>query len=172
MDDGRLVCRNPRVTLIKLRQDLLDAYYAIGEPKFFDSELPKNHNVFNWNDYHYTEGFLAQSTRFFDTFAFEVLEDGDEQSDLGKKILGLLNTDKTKKLDNKSTKDKSGADDTPKDQQSGKSQPMDKLGYRSDIGKSGYKSDGGNSGGKPRYKSGGGQDRMQPGQENDGEKSD
>ncbi|KAG9063588.1 hypothetical protein KI688_004473 [Linnemannia hyalina] len=39
--------------------------------------------------------------------------------------------DKTKKPDNKSTKDKS------------------------DDGKSGYKSDGGKSGGKPRYKSGG-----------------
>jgi hypothetical protein len=122
--DGKLVYRNPRATLIKLRQDILKVYPAIGEPKFFDSELPKNHNVFNWNDYHYTEGmdykpppvlqhsevtltdaakrherdlvsiqgFLAQSTRFFDTFAFEVLEDGDDQSELGKKILGLLNT--------------------------------------------------------------------------------
>ncbi|KAF9110404.1 hypothetical protein BGX30_007997 [Mortierella sp. GBA39] len=115
-----------RLTLIKLRQDLVDVYPVIGEPKFFDSELPKKHNVFNWNDYNYTDtegmdyklppvlqhsgitltdtakrherdlvsiqGFLAQSTRFFDTFAFEVLEDGDEQSDLGKKILGLFNT--------------------------------------------------------------------------------
>ncbi|KAF9084377.1 hypothetical protein BGX29_002588 [Mortierella sp. GBA35] len=122
--DGRLVYKNPRATLIKLRQELLDVYPAIGEPKFFDSELPKNHDVFNWNDYHYTEGmdykpppvlqhsevsltdtakrherdlvsiqgYLAQSTRFFDTFAFEIVEDGDEQSDLGRKVLGFLNT--------------------------------------------------------------------------------
>ncbi|KAG9060843.1 hypothetical protein KI688_007912 [Linnemannia hyalina] len=207
--DGKLVYRNPRATLIKLRQDILKVYPAIGEPKFFDLELPKNHNVFNWNDYHYTEGmdykplpvlqhsevtltdaakrherdlvsiqvFLAQSTRFFDTFAFEVLEDGDDQSELGKKILGLLNTHGNDKEESLFTleslaakkaaadlarktyknKDNSGSGDKRKDQQ---------------FGKSGYKSDGGKSGGKPQNKSGSGQGRKQPDQGNEGEKSD
>jgi hypothetical protein len=44
--DGRLVYKNPRVTLIKLRQELLDVYPAMGEPKFFDLELPKKSRHF------------------------------------------------------------------------------------------------------------------------------
>ncbi|KAF9136646.1 hypothetical protein BG015_003062 [Linnemannia schmuckeri] len=265
--DGKVVYKNPRVTTLKLYQDLLDVYPAIGELKFLDSELPKNHDVFNWNDYHYTEGmdykpppvlqhsevslsgpakrhesdlvsiqgYLAQSVRFFDTCAFEIVEDGEEQSDFGKKMLGFLNTvgistvhdasrisrmrenlyldelgikhgndkeeslftleslaakkaaadlvrktykkyeppkDKTKKPDNKTSKDKSGSGDKPKDQQSDKSYSKDKSGYKSDNGKSGYKSDGGKSGGKPRNKSSGGQGRKLSDQGNDGEKSD
>jgi len=265
--NGKVVYRNARATTLKLYQELLDVYPAIGEPKFFDSELPKDHEVFIWNDYHYTEGmdykpppvlqhsevslsetgkrherdlvsiqgYLAHATRFYDTFAHEIVRDGDADSDLGKRALGFLNTvristahdasrisrmreslyldelgikhgndkeeslftleslaakkaaadlvrktykkyeppkDKTKKPDDKSSKDKSGSNDNPKDQKSGKSQPKDKSGYKSDNDKSGYKSDGGKSGGKPWNKSGGGQGKKQSDQGNDGEKSD
>ncbi|KAG9061074.1 hypothetical protein KI688_002271 [Linnemannia hyalina] len=264
--DGKVVCK-PRATTLKLYEELLNIYPAIGEPKFFDSELPKNHDVFDWNDYHYTEGmdykpppvlqhsevsltdaakrherdlatiqgYLAHTTRFYDTLAHEIIKNKESDSAHGKRTLGFLNTvrisashdasrisrmrenlyldelgikhgndkeeslftleslaakkaaadlvrktykkyeppkDKTKKPDNKSIKDKSATDDTPKDQQSGKSQPKDKSGYRSDNGKSGYKSDGGKYGSKPRYKSGGSQGRKQPDQGNDGEESD
>ncbi|KAG9062269.1 hypothetical protein KI688_006601 [Linnemannia hyalina] len=264
--DGKVVCK-PRATTLKLYEELLNIYPAIGEPKFFDSELPKNHDVFDWNDYHYTEGmdykpppvlqhsevsltdaakrherdlatiqgYLAHTTRFYDTLAHEIIKNKESDSAHGKRTLGFLNTvrisashdasrisrmrenlyldelgikhgndkeeslftleslaakkaaadlvrktykkyeppkDKTKKPDNKSIKDKSATDDTPKDQQLGKSQPKDKSGYRSDNGKSGYKSDGGKYGSKPRYKSGGGQGRKQPDQGNDGEESD
>lgn len=267
IDQDGLEYKNPRATVIKLRQRLLDVYPAIGEPKFFDSELPKNHNVFNWSDFHYTEGMdykpppvlqhsevsladaakkherdlvsiqgsLAHSTRFLDTLAFELVDDEEEESDVGRKVLGFLNAfrislahdtskisrmrenlyldelgikhgndkeeslftleslaakkaaadlvrktykkyeppkDKTKKPDNKSSKDNSGSGDKPKDKQSGKSQTKDKSGYKSDSGKSGYKSDGGKSGGKSWNKSGGGQSKKQSDQGNDGEKSD
>ncbi|KAF9904171.1 hypothetical protein EC991_002965 [Linnemannia zychae] len=53
---GKVVYKNPRATTLKLYPELIDAYPAIGESKFFDSELPKNHDVFNWHDFHYTEG--------------------------------------------------------------------------------------------------------------------
>ncbi|KAG9060776.1 hypothetical protein KI688_008894 [Linnemannia hyalina] len=265
--DGKVV-HKPRATTLKLYQELIDVYPAIAEPKFFDSELPKNHDVFEWNDFHYTEGmdykpppvlqhsevsladtakrherdlatiqgYLAHTTRFYDTCAHEIVNSGKVDME---HILSFLNTvristshdasrisrmrenlyldelgikhgndkeeslftleslaakkaaadlvrktykkyeppkDRTKKPDNKFTKDKSGTGDKPKDQQSGKSQSKDKSGYKSDNGKSGYKSgyksDGGKSDGKSRYKSGGGQGRKQPDQGNDGEKSD
>ncbi|KAG0314263.1 hypothetical protein BGZ97_009457 [Linnemannia gamsii] len=57
--DGGLVYKNPRATLSKLRQDVPDFYPVIGEPKFFDAGLHKTHDVFKWNDYHYTEVLLA-----------------------------------------------------------------------------------------------------------------
>ena len=47
IEPNGLAYKNPRATVIKLRQKLLDVYPAIGEPKFFDAELPKNHDVFN-----------------------------------------------------------------------------------------------------------------------------
>jgi hypothetical protein len=104
--DGGLVYKSPRATLSKLRQDVPDIYPVIGEPKFFDAGLHKTHDVFKWNDYHYTEGmdykpppvlqhseasltdavkrhecdlvsiqgYLVQSTRVFDTVAFEIVE--------------------------------------------------------------------------------------------------
>ncbi|KAG0273297.1 hypothetical protein BGZ95_010879, partial [Linnemannia exigua] len=54
--DGKVVYKNPRATTLKLYPELLEAYPAIGETKFFNSELPKDHEVFNWNDFHYTDG--------------------------------------------------------------------------------------------------------------------
>jgi hypothetical protein len=265
--DGKVVYKNSRATTLKLYQELIDAYPAIAESKFFDSELPKNHEVFNWNDFHYTEGmeykpppvlqhsevsltdpakrherdlvsiqgYLAHTTRFYDTCAHEIVDDGESDSELGKRMLSFLNTvristahdasrisrmreslyldelgikhgndkeeslftleslaakkaaadlvrktykkyeppkDKTKKPDNKTSKDRSGSGDKPKDKQPGKQQSKDKSGYKSDSGKSGYKSDGGKSGGKPWNKSGGGQGKKQSDQGNDGEKSD
>ncbi|KAF8924690.1 hypothetical protein BGZ47_003759, partial [Haplosporangium gracile] len=121
--DGKVVYKHPRATTLKLYQELLDVYPAIGEPKFFDSELPKNHEVFNWNDFHYTEGmdykpppvlqhsevslkdtgrpherdlvsiqgYLAHATRFYDTFAHEIVKPGDPDSDLSQRALSFLN---------------------------------------------------------------------------------
>ncbi|OAQ26179.1 hypothetical protein K457DRAFT_22579 [Linnemannia elongata AG-77] len=48
--DGNVVCK-PRATTLKFYDELLEVYTAIGEPKFFDSEFPKSHEVFDWNDY-------------------------------------------------------------------------------------------------------------------------
>lgn len=122
--DGKVVYKQPRATTLKLYQELLDVYPAIGEPKFFDSELPKNHDAFNWNDFHYTEGmdykpppvlqhsevsltdtakrherdlvsiqgYLAHSTRFYDTYAHEIVRAGDFDSALGRQTLSFLNT--------------------------------------------------------------------------------
>ncbi|KAF9426739.1 hypothetical protein BGZ94_006086 [Podila epigama] len=53
---GRVANKRPRATTLKISQELLEKYPAIGEAQFFDSELPKNHSIFNWKDYHYTEG--------------------------------------------------------------------------------------------------------------------
>ncbi|KAF9539692.1 hypothetical protein EC957_005109 [Mortierella hygrophila] len=268
-EQDRKVVYKPRETTLKLYQELLN------EPKFFDSELPKDHDAFDWNNYHYTEGmnykpppvlqhsevsltdtakrhgrdlvsiqgYLAHTTRFYDTFcqsvtldttqrpqilytfAHEIIKDGESKSTFGKRMLGFLNTvristshdafrisrmrenlyhdelggipfhfgitgcqkkpaadlvrktykkyeppkDKTKKPDNKSTKDTSGTGDKSKDHQLGKSRSKDKSGYKSDSGNSG---DGGKSDGKPRYKSGDGQGRKQSDKGNDREKSD
>ncbi|KAF9120726.1 hypothetical protein BGW39_011132, partial [Mortierella sp. 14UC] len=41
--DGKVVRKNPQATTLKLYQELLDVYPAIGEPKFFASELPEKH---------------------------------------------------------------------------------------------------------------------------------
>ncbi|KAG9070401.1 hypothetical protein KI688_009738 [Linnemannia hyalina] len=121
--DGKVVCK-PRATTLKLYEELLNIYPAIGEPKFFDSELPKNHEVFDWNDYHYTEGmeykpppffqhsevsltdaakrhkrdlatiqgYLAHTTRFYDTLAHEIIKNKESNSAHGKRTLGFLNT--------------------------------------------------------------------------------
>ncbi|KAF9322970.1 hypothetical protein BGZ91_003916 [Linnemannia elongata] len=121
---GKVVCKNTGATILELYQELLDVYPAIGEPKFFDSELPKNHEVFTWDDFHYTEGmdykppsvlqhsevtlsdtgkrherdliaiqgYLAHTTRFYDTFAHEVIKSGVSDSALGKRTLDFLNT--------------------------------------------------------------------------------
>lgn len=56
--DGEAVNKNAKVTTTKISQELLDVYPAIGETNFFNSELPKNHKVFNWSNYHYTEGMV------------------------------------------------------------------------------------------------------------------
>ncbi|KAF9138865.1 hypothetical protein BGX20_007711, partial [Mortierella sp. AD010] len=122
--DGKVVYKNPRATTLKLYEELLEEYPAIGEPKFFDSELPKNHDVFNWNDFHYTEGmdykpppvlqhsevslpgpakrhendlatiqgYLAHTTRFYDTCAHEIINSGESNSTIGKRMLSFLNT--------------------------------------------------------------------------------
>ncbi|KAF9983065.1 hypothetical protein BGZ79_005834, partial [Entomortierella chlamydospora] len=207
--DGKVVYKNPRATTLKLYEELLEEYPAIGEPKFFDSELPKNHDVFNWNDFHYTEGmdykpppvlqhsevslpgpakrhendlatiqgYLAHTTRsttlaptrsstlenptrqsasvcsvsstlisrmrenlYLDELGIKHGNDKEESlftldslaarkaaADLVRKTYKKYEPpkDKTKKYDNKSSKDKSGTGDKPKDQQSGKSQSKD-----------------------------------------------
>ncbi|KAF8925875.1 hypothetical protein BGZ47_002997, partial [Haplosporangium gracile] len=119
--DGKVVYKQPRATTLKLYQELIDVYPAIGEPKFFDSE---HHEVFNWNDFHYTkgmdykpppvlqhsevsltdtgkrherdlvsiQGYLAHATRFYDAFAHEIVNRGDSDSGLGQRALGFLNT--------------------------------------------------------------------------------
>ena len=119
--DGQVVYKTPRATTLKLYQELLDVYPAIGEPKFFDSELPKNHEVFNWSDFHYTEGmdykpppvlqhsevslpeapkrherdlatiqgYLAHTTRFYDTCAHEIVKYGKTDPE---HMLSFLNT--------------------------------------------------------------------------------
>jgi len=121
--DGKVVYKNPRATTLKLYQELLDVYPAIGEPSFFDSELPKDHEAFNWNDFHYTEGmdykpppvlqhsevsltdtakrherdlvtiqgYLAHTTRFYDTYAHEIVKREESDSTIGKQTLSFLN---------------------------------------------------------------------------------
>ncbi|KAG0344331.1 hypothetical protein BG004_004560 [Podila humilis] len=103
--DGQVAYTKPRATTLQLYPALLEAYPAIGETKFYNSELPKDHDIFNWDDFHYTagmvykpppvlqhsevsltgaakkheldlatiQGYLADRTRFYDTFAHELL---------------------------------------------------------------------------------------------------
>ncbi|KAG0247638.1 hypothetical protein DFQ27_001795, partial [Actinomortierella ambigua] len=53
---GAVVSRNSRTTTLKLYDELLEKYPTIAEPNFYNAELPKDHNVFDWNDFHYTQG--------------------------------------------------------------------------------------------------------------------
>ncbi|KAF9382810.1 hypothetical protein CPC16_009193 [Podila verticillata] len=195
--DGKVVFKTSWVTTLKLYDKLLEEYPAISEPNFFDAELPKDHEAFDWNDFHYTDGsakcheadlvtvqgYMANTTWFYGTFAHEIIDPGEADSDFSKRTLGFLNTvhisaandtsrisrlwiniyydtlgikdgnnkerslptlealaatkaaaelvrktyrkseppkDRTKKPDNKFWKDKSGTDDKPKQQQTGK----------------------------------------------------
>ncbi|KAF9117552.1 hypothetical protein BGW39_002062 [Mortierella sp. 14UC] len=45
--DCKVVRKNSQATTLKLYQELPDVYPAIGEPKFFDSELLKKHGIFD-----------------------------------------------------------------------------------------------------------------------------
>ncbi|KAG0254228.1 hypothetical protein DFQ27_006982 [Actinomortierella ambigua] len=55
--DGRVVYKRTEPGTLMLYDELVAAYPAIATPDFYNAELPKNHNVFKWSDYHYTEGF-------------------------------------------------------------------------------------------------------------------
>lgn len=111
------------MTTLKLYDNLLEKHPAISKPNFFKAKLPKDHDAFDWNDFHYTEGmdykapsilqhsevtlapaaklhdndlstvqgYIASSTRFFDTFAHEIVDSGAANTDLGKRVLGFLN---------------------------------------------------------------------------------
>ncbi|KAG0253503.1 hypothetical protein BGZ95_006301, partial [Linnemannia exigua] len=117
--DGKVVLKASRTTTLKLYDELLEGYPAISEPNFFDAELPEDHDAFDWNDFHYTDGmeykappvlehaeiplsgpakrheadlatvqgYMANTTRFFDTFAHEIIDSGEAGSDLGKRTL-------------------------------------------------------------------------------------
>jgi len=122
--DGRVVFKTSRATTLKLYDELLEVYPAISEPNFYDAELPKDHEVFDWNDFHYTDGmeykappvlehtevslsgpakrheaelaaiqgYMANSTRFYDTCAHEIVNSGEASSKIGKRMLSFLNT--------------------------------------------------------------------------------
>lgn len=123
--DGKVVFKNQRATTLKLYDELLQKYPAIGQDKFFNSKLPKDHDAFNWDDFHYTEGmqykpsavvahpkriplsdqakrheadlqtiqgYLAHNTRFYDTFAHEIISSGQANSEIGRRTLAFLNT--------------------------------------------------------------------------------
>ena len=110
-------------TTLYLHPKLLENYPAISEPNFFKAKLPDKHKVFNWDDFHYTEGmeykapnvlehaevtlapaakqhdndlstvqgYIASSTRFFDTYAQEIVRAGDAGTRQGSRMLGFLN---------------------------------------------------------------------------------
>ncbi|KAG0221731.1 hypothetical protein BGW41_006581 [Actinomortierella wolfii] len=121
--EGKVVYKHTRATTLKL-YDELEAYPAITERDLFNGELPKDHDVFNWNDFHFTEGVqykappvlqhpgavslsaqaklhdtdlqsiqmsLANHTRFFDTFAYEIVDDGHADTELGQRVFNYLN---------------------------------------------------------------------------------
>ncbi|KAF9167070.1 hypothetical protein DFQ26_005952 [Actinomortierella ambigua] len=52
----RVISRNSRATTLKIYDELLEQYPAIGMANFFNAELTKDHDIFDWNDYHYTQG--------------------------------------------------------------------------------------------------------------------
>ncbi|KFH63778.1 hypothetical protein MVEG_10471 [Podila verticillata NRRL 6337] len=92
--DGKVVFKTSWVTTLKLYDKLLEEYPAISEPNFFDAELPKDHEAFDWNDFHYTDvqGYMANTTWFYGTFAHEIIDPGEADSDFSKRTLGFLNT--------------------------------------------------------------------------------
>ncbi|KAF9969905.1 hypothetical protein BGZ73_007550 [Actinomortierella ambigua] len=120
---GRVDFKQPRATTLRLYDELLEVYPAIGEPNFFDAELPKDHQIFDWNDFHYTQGmeyeapsilqqsefslprsaeqhdhdlatiqgYIANTTRMYDSLAHEIIDMGEADSELGKRVLDYLN---------------------------------------------------------------------------------
>ncbi|KAG0227281.1 hypothetical protein BGW41_003865 [Actinomortierella wolfii] len=48
--------KSPRETTLQLYDEILKHYPAIDMPDFYNAELPRNHNIFDWNEFHFTEG--------------------------------------------------------------------------------------------------------------------
>ncbi|KAG0224697.1 hypothetical protein BGW41_004971 [Actinomortierella wolfii] len=122
-NEGRVVFKNSRATMLRLYDELLEHYPAIGHQDFFNSELPKDHDLFDWSDFHFTEGmeykappvlehsevslpklakqhdqdlatvqgFLANTTRMYDTLAHELITLGVADSELGARLFNFLN---------------------------------------------------------------------------------
>ncbi|KAG0014466.1 hypothetical protein BGZ81_000434 [Podila clonocystis] len=123
-NDMYVTSKSPATTLTPY-PELLEVYPAIATPNIYRAKLPKNHDAFDWNDFHYTkdidykapavlehsaevtlaplakkhdtdlstiQGSMATSTRFFDTFAHELVLHGDAESELGQQMLNFLNT--------------------------------------------------------------------------------
>ncbi|KAG0236886.1 hypothetical protein BGW42_002384 [Actinomortierella wolfii] len=118
--EGPVIPENSRAATLNIYEALAKNYPAIKETNFFDAELPKDHQIFNWHDFYYTEGmiyeappvpeqakvrltgyskqheqdlatiqgFIANTTRFYDTLAHELTESGDFSPD---RIFNFLN---------------------------------------------------------------------------------
>ncbi|KAG0239085.1 hypothetical protein BGW41_007928 [Actinomortierella wolfii] len=118
--EGPVIPENSRAATLNIYESLVKNYPAIKETNFFDAELPKDHQIFNWHDFYYTEGmtyeappvpeqakvrltgyskqheqdlatlqgFIANTTRFYDTLAHELTESGDFSPD---RIFNFLN---------------------------------------------------------------------------------
>lgn len=56
VQDGKVVYKHNRATTLKLYDQLINAYPAVVDQDYFTKELPKDHDLFNWDDFHFTEG--------------------------------------------------------------------------------------------------------------------
>ncbi|KAG0221423.1 hypothetical protein BGW42_007726, partial [Actinomortierella wolfii] len=120
---GRVKFRQTRPTTLKLYDELLKYYPAIDTPDFYSAELPKNHSVFDWSEFHYTEGmeykappvlqhaevslsssskqhdqdlatiqgWMANTTRIFDSLAHEIVEMQAGDTEIGERVFECLN---------------------------------------------------------------------------------
>lgn len=52
--DQHVISKSPATTLVPY-PELLEAYPAIGITNLYQAKLPKDHEVFEWNDFHYTK---------------------------------------------------------------------------------------------------------------------
>lgn len=124
---GRVEFRQTRPTTLKLYDELLRYYPAIDTPDFYSAELPKNHSVFDWSEFHYTEGmeykappvlqhaevslsssskqhdqdlatiqgWMANTTRIFDSLAHELVEMQAGDTEIGERVFECLNIVRT-----------------------------------------------------------------------------
>ncbi|KAF9980642.1 hypothetical protein BGZ79_006273, partial [Entomortierella chlamydospora] len=53
--DGKVVYKHTRATTLKPYERLVNNLPAIAEENYYTAELPPNHDVFEWSDFHYTE---------------------------------------------------------------------------------------------------------------------
>ncbi|KAG0275549.1 hypothetical protein BGZ97_010273 [Linnemannia gamsii] len=101
-----------QATTIRPGADMVKHYLAIVEQNFYTAALADNHKLFTLSDYHYTEGMfslsneakkhdadlatvqtrMAHHTRFYDSFACNILENNWEDLEQGKAMLQFLNT--------------------------------------------------------------------------------
>lgn len=55
LQHGKVVFKNNRATILKLYDELVEEYPAVYSPDFYVKELEKDHELFDWEDFHQTE---------------------------------------------------------------------------------------------------------------------
>ncbi|GJJ67748.1 hypothetical protein EMPS_09901 [Entomortierella parvispora] len=58
---GQVVYKSDRATTLLQYPELQNQYPAITQKHFFNTVLPAGHNLFDWNDYHYTDGMVYKA---------------------------------------------------------------------------------------------------------------
>ncbi|GJJ71757.1 hypothetical protein EMPS_04114 [Entomortierella parvispora] len=84
---GQVVYKSDRATTLLQYPELQNQYPAITQKHFFNTVLPAGHNLFDWNDYHYTDDELAKHViSFVNTARILVSNDASKISLMRKDI--------------------------------------------------------------------------------------